>query len=137
MAIHEVTDTEVLQTCAKCGAENRVPLASLEVGVARETLVDGRVLPLPSCPACRSTEYLLRSPDDEPQYPESGGVGYLHRLLVDHVHAELVRKEQVHPLLKDGTGQVDPTLARPLSVETVARWFPNGMRLDAPGQERP
>ena len=128
MAIHEVTDTEVLQTCAKCGAENRVPLASLEVGVARETLVDGRVVPLPACPACRSSEFLLRSPDDEPQQPD-GSVGYLHRLLVDHVHAELVQRGRVHPLLRDEAGHVDPRLARPLPAETVARWFPNGMRL--------
>ena len=47
MAIHEVTTTDVLQRCEACDDEHRVLIDDLEVGVAREQQVDGRLVPVP------------------------------------------------------------------------------------------
>jgi hypothetical protein len=130
MSIHEVNSTELLQRCGKCAAENRIALDALEVGVARDEQTDPRVIPLPACPTCRSTEFLLRSPDDEPPHPAPGSFGHLHRLLVDAVHTELVKRKRVIPLLKDKQGRVDPTLAKPVATEELARWFPQGLKIE-------
>ena len=35
MAIQEITETELVQRCAKCDGENLVPLAGIEVGIER------------------------------------------------------------------------------------------------------
>lgn len=130
MSIHEMNSTEILQRCGKCAAENRVALDALEVGVARDEQTDPSVVPLPACPTCRSTEFLLRSPDDEPSHPAPGSFGHLHRLLVDEVHAELVKRKKVIPLLKDKEGRVDPKLAKPVAAEERARWFPQGLKIE-------
>ena len=130
MSIHEMTSTEVLQRCGKCAAENRIALDTLEVGVARDEQTDASVVPLPACPTCRSTEFLLRSPNDEPAHPAPGSFGHLHRLLVDEMHAELVKRKKVIPLLKDNQGRVDPKLAKPVAVEELARWFPQGLKIE-------
>jgi hypothetical protein len=124
MAIFEITDTEVAQRCAKCSHENHTPLSKLEVGVARESQADPRIIPLPECPKCHSTEFLIRSPDDEPTHPTPGGFGHLHRMLVDHLHDQLVSAGKVNPALR---GQ---EIARPVSAADRNRWFPNGMKID-------
>lgn len=131
MSIHEMNATEVLQHCGKCAAENRIALDSLEVGVARDDQTDATVVSLPACPTCRSTEFLLRSPDDEPAHPAPGSFGHLHRMLVDEVHAELVKRKKVIPLLKDPLGFVDLALAKPIAASDVARWFPQGLKIEA------
>jgi hypothetical protein len=131
MSIHELNATEVFQRCGKCAAENRIALDSLEVGVARDDQTDASVVPLPACPTCRSTEFLLRSPDDEPAHPAPGSFGHLHRMLVDEVHAELVKRKKVIPPLKDQQGRVDAKLAKPVAAEDVARWFPQGLKIEA------
>jgi len=130
MSIHEMTSTEVVQRCGKCAAENRIALDTLEVGVARDEQTDASVVPLPACPKCRSTEFLLRSPNDEPAHPAPGSFGHLHRLLVDEMHAELVKRKKVIPLLKDNQGRVDPKLAKPVAAEELARWFPQGLKIE-------
>lgn len=130
MAIYEVTDSEVVQRCGKCGTENRLALDALEVGVAREEQMDPSVVPLPACPTCRSSEFLFRSPDVEPTHPAPGSFGHLHRLLVDEVHAELVKRKKVIPLLKDKEGRVDPKLAKPVAAEERSRWFPQGLKIE-------
>jgi hypothetical protein len=130
MSIHELNSTDVLQSCGKCAAENRITLDSIEIGVARDDQTDATVVPLPACPTCRSTEFLLRSPDNEPAHPALGSFGHLHRMLVDEVHAELVKRKQVIPLLKDKQGRVDPKLAKPVAAEDVARWFPQGLKIE-------
>ena len=129
MSIHEMTSTEVVQRCGRCAAENRIALDTLEVGVARDEQTDASVVPLPACPTCRSTEFLLRSPNDEPAHPAPGSFGHLHRLLVDEMHAELVKRKKVIPLLKDNQGRVDPKLAKPVAAEELARWFPQGLKI--------
>ena len=130
MSIHEMTSTEVVQRCGRCAAENRIALDTLEVGVARDEQTDASVVPLPACPTCRSTEFLLRSPNDEPAHPAPGSFGHLHRLLVDEMHAELVKRKKVIPLLKDNQGRVDPKLAKPVAAEELARWFPQGLKIE-------
>lgn len=130
MSIHEMTSTEVVQRCGRCAAENRIALDTLEVGVARDEQTDASVVPLPACPTCRSTEFLLRSPNDEPAHPAPGSFGHLHRLLVDEMHAELVKRKKVIPLLKDNQGRVDPKLAKPVAAEERSRWFPQGLKIE-------
>jgi hypothetical protein len=137
MSIHEMNATEVLQHCGKCSAENRVVLDSLEAGVTRDDQTDPHIVPLPACPSCRSTEFLIRSPDDEAAHPAPGSFGHLHRLLVDQVHAELVKRKKVVPALKDKQGRVDPALAKPLSNDDVQRWFPTGLKIAVRDTETP
>jgi DNA-directed RNA polymerase subunit RPC12/RpoP len=95
MAIQEITSTELVQRCAKCDRENRIALANLEVGVERDDQVEDSVVPLPECPTCRSREFLLRSPASEQAHPAQGSSGHLHRLIVDELHSELVKKGRV------------------------------------------
>lgn len=129
MAIQEITSTELVQRCAKCDGENRIALASLEVGIEREDQVQDDILPLPECPTCHSREFLIRSPADEQQYPlQQGGAGLLHRLLVDDLHAELVSRGQVVARLRD---QAEKVLTRPLATETLQRFFDKGLKMPA------
>lgn len=137
MAIYEMTDTEVVQRCAKCGTENRIALAGLTAGVGSESQTDARIIALPPCPTCRSVEFLARSPDDEPDYPAQGSFGHLHRMLVDSLHAALVKADKVAPSLRDKQGHADQSLARPLAPAQQARWFPRGMKIEPPAAERP
>jgi hypothetical protein len=137
MAIYEVTSTEVVQRCAKCGAENRIAIAGLTAGAGSESQTDARVIALPTCPTCRSTEFLIRSQDDEPEYPAQGSFGHLHRMLVDSLHAALVKADKVAPSLRDKQGRTDQSLAKPLTPAQQARFFPRGMKIEPPAAERP
>lgn len=130
MSIHEMNATEALQRCGKCAAENRIAIDSLEAGVARDEQADPHVVPLPACPTCRSTEFLIRSPDGEQGHPAPGSFGHLHRMLVDQVHAELVKRKKVIGALKDKQGRVDATIARPVSPEDVQQWFSKGLKIE-------
>ena len=124
MAIFEVTDALVVQRCAKCSNENTTSLSSLSVGVARDNQGDPNVIPLPACPKCQSTEFLIRSADDAPAYPTPGSFGHLHRVLVDHLHARLVSAGQVNAAVKH------KVVARSVPSADLGRWFPNGMKID-------
>lgn len=135
MAIYELNDTEVRQRCSKCGVESRIALDALEVGASRGVQIDGRLVPLPACPGCRSTEWLVRSADDETPHPAPGSSGHLHRLLVDQVHAELVKRLRVVPELKQDGGRPLEGLARPVAAADVKRWFPAGFRIQLPEPE--
>jgi len=52
----------------------------------------------------------------------------MHRMLVDHLHAELVTRDKVHAALRDREGRVPESLSRPLSTEKRERWFATGLR---------
>lgn len=130
MAIEEVMGTELLQRCAGCGAVNRVHFDALVVGVACGDCVDEHVVPLPSCPSCSSTEFLIRTSAGVTDHPSSGSFGHLHRVLVDHVHAELVGRRQVIPSLLDAAGEPRKGLCRPPSADAVSRWFKQGLRIE-------
>jgi hypothetical protein len=61
MAIQEITDTELVQRCARCDRENRVALANLAVGVERDEQVEDGVVPLPSAQrAARESSWCAR-----------------------------------------------------------------------------
>jgi hypothetical protein len=129
MAIYELNSTALVQRCGKCAAENKVALDTLTVGVARDEQTDALVVPLPPCPACKSSEFLIRSADGEPTHPAPGSFGHLHRLLVDQVHAELVKRKRVLPSLKDKHGAVRGGVGKPVAATELKRWFPSGMKI--------
>lgn len=129
MALYEVTDHDVLQRCARCAREQRIRLEDLAVGVADGDKNESRILALPACPACKSREFLICSAENEPAHPAPGTFGDLHRLLVDHLHAELVQRGQVI----DAIG--DRIVARPVAPEVLRARFPHGMKIaDTPGE---
>lgn len=128
MAIHEVTTNDVLQRCEACEDEHRVLIDDLEVGGARGDQVDGRLVPMPPCPACGAVEFLVRAPEDEPDHSSQGSFEHMHRMLVDHLHAELITRDKVHAALRDCKGCLPESLARPLSTEKRERWFAAGLR---------
>ena len=105
--------------------------------MARDNQTDPRVVPLPPCPACKSSEFLIRSTDGEPAHPAPGSFGHLHRLLVDQVHAELVKRKRVLPSLKDKQGVVQTGLAKPVAATELKRWFPSGMKIAVRETESP
>jgi hypothetical protein len=137
MPLQEVNETDVLQRCAKCSSLNLIALDSLVIGVQREGLVDGRIVLIPPCPSCSSSEFLVRTPDEELEHPAPGSFGHLHRLLVDHVHARLVRMGRVIPSLQ--SHPVEHLIAKTLAETTLERWFPSGLKLASPEElrERP
>jgi len=137
MAIHEVTAEDMLQRCARCGSSNRLTLDTLEVGVARREDVDDGLVQLPACPACSSTEFLIRATEGEPEHPAPGSFGHLHQLLVGHVHAELTQRGRLHSMLKTKKGGAGKVVVSPLSQEARERWFPRGLRIAEPPNEEP
>lgn len=144
MAILEITATEVVQHCAKCGRENRLPLAGLEVGIsihgvpAAELAPDPRPIQLPPCPTCKSQEFLIRSEEGEPEHRAPGSFGHLHRLLVDHLHSELVKANKVSQHLRDQQGRVDPKIAKPLKQADRDKFFGRGLKIERfPGGTKP
>jgi hypothetical protein len=135
MAIHEVTAENVFQRCVRCGTGNRLSLDALEVCIARREDVDDGLVQLPPCPSCRSTEFLIRAAEGEPEHPAPGSFGHLHGLLVDHLHAELVQRGRLHTALKPTGGSTRQVVVRPLTQEARERWFPQGLRIEMPPGE--
>lgn len=129
MAVREIRSADFDQECARCGAVRAVSLSSVEVGVARDNQIDTRVVPLPPCPTCGATEFLIRSPADE-EYPAPGSYGHLHRILVDELHARLVKANQVAKGLDSKTVEVKQPAA-----EMLGRYFPDGLKLSPPSKE--
>ena len=126
MAIQEITDLEIVQRCAGCDRENRVALANLAVGVERAEQVEDGVVLLPECPTCRSREFLVRSPASEQAHPAQGSSGHLHRLMVDELHSQLVKKGRVvEPLV----GKVEQIVTKPIATEVRGRFFDKGLKL--------
>ncbi|NOJ92331.1 hypothetical protein HMI51_05170 [Corallococcus coralloides] len=137
MALLEIAETHVLQRCARCDSNNRSALDSLEVGVARREDVDDGLVQLPPCASCRSSEFLIRAAEREPEHPAPGSFGHLHRLLVGHLHAELVQRGRLHTSLKPKGGSARQVVTHPLTQEARERWFPQGLRIEMPPDEQP
>jgi hypothetical protein len=133
MAIQEITSTELVQRCAVCDRENRVALANLAVGVEHAEQVEDGVVPLPECPTCRAREFLVRSPASEQAHPAQGSSGHLHRLMVDELHSQLVKKGRVVAKLRD---KADKVFTRPIAVEAKQRFFGKGLKLPARAVEK-
>jgi hypothetical protein len=134
MAIQEVSENELLQRCAKCSSLNSIVLGSLVVGVERAGQADGRLVLLPPCPSCGSSEFLIRTPAEEPEPPAPGSFNHLHHLLVDHVHAQLVRQGRVIPSLQ--SLPVESLISRTIAGGALERWFPSGLKLVVPEEPR-
>ena len=123
MPIRELTRDSLVQRCANCDIESCIPLTELEAGTAYPGGVDPLVIRLTPCPKCQSVEFLLRSPNDEPDHPAPGSFGHRYRLLVDHLHAKLVERGQVPP------GTVADAPKRRVDDDALRQWFPNGLIL--------
>lgn len=133
MPIYEVTSTDALQICVSCDRATRLPLATLQAGVPDPRGAEALAVLLPPCPQCGSVEYLFRSPDAEPEHSEPGSFGHLHRLMVDHLHSELVKADRVHPGIRDKkTGKPDPRIARAVKPADREKFFPRGLKIDRP-----
>lgn len=135
MALLEIAETYVLQRCTRCHSNNHSALESLEVGVARREDVDDGLIQLPPCSSCRSSEFLIRAAEGEPEHPAPGSFGHLHRLLVGHLHAELVQRGRLHRALKPKGGTAPQVVTQPLTQEARERWFPRGLRIEMPPEE--
>lgn len=126
MAIQEISVIDLIQRCAGCDRENRIALADLAVGVERAEQVEDSVVPLPECPTCRSREFLVRSPASEQAHPSQGSSGHLHRLMVDELHSQLVKKGRVVERLVGKAAQI---ITKPIATEVRARFFDKGLKL--------
>jgi hypothetical protein len=130
MPIQELTTTRLLQRCALCDAENTILLTRLLVGVENGEHVDDSIVPLPECPTCHSREFLVRSSKTESEAvrPEKEKLARSHRLLVDALHAELVKQGRVIGRLKEKEGLV---FTRLLDTETEKELLSSGLKLTA------
>lgn len=125
MPIREIRDTNIDQECAKCGALHTLAFSALEVGVVRDTQANSKLIPLPACATCGATEFLMRSPDAA-VHPAPGSYGHMHSVLVDELHAKLVKANRI----ANGIDSKTVTLKEP-SAETIGRYFPGGLKLAA------
>jgi hypothetical protein len=130
----EIRETDVSQRCASCDAVHSIEISSLEVGVAFGTQRDGRVVGLPPCARCGATEFLIRSTERESSPRMAGSAGHLHRLLVDHLHAELVQRVQVAGVSTCAASSSE-LQALPLREDERRRWFPHGLKIEEPREE--
>jgi hypothetical protein len=123
MPIRELRDADLDQECIECGEVRVVAFDEIEVGVAQSDMVDPAIVPLPECPKCGAREFLVRSAEGE-EHPSPGSYSHLHRLLVDALHARLVKAERV-------VSGLDPkgVLLREPSDEVIGEWFKGGLVL--------
>ena len=128
MPIREIRETDLEQECIRCGAVLAVAFTELQVGAARSSQIDSKIIPMPACPTCGACEYLIRSPDNE-EYPTPGSYGHLHRILVDLLHARLVKAGRV----VSGLDAKIVPLREP-SQEVIDRWFGKGLKLSRPAK---
>lgn len=130
MPIEELTNEEVLQRCSMCQTPTRSKLATLSLGVGSTVAddLDGRIVRLPPCPKCKAEEFLIRSDATPAAAPTT--YGDLHRLLVDQLHASLVKKGRLDARLK-----AVPTLSD-LDPNLVKTFFADGLKLLAEPLEK-
>lgn len=130
MPIEELTNEEVLQRCSMCQTPTRSKLATLSLGVGSTVAddLDGRIVRLPPCPKCKAEEFLIRSEGAHAAAPTT--YGDLHRLLVDQLHATLVKKGRLDARLK-----TVPTLSD-LDPNLVKTFFADGLKLLAEPLEK-
>ena len=77
-------------SAARCDCENRVARERSRSGSATSRSEDS-VVPLPECPTCRSRGSCCARPNERAGNIPDGQLGHLHRLIVDELHAELVK----------------------------------------------
>ncbi len=132
MPLLEVRDADVSQRCSRCDAVRSIGISSLEAGIVLGAQQDDRIVRLPSCTGCGATEFLIRSHPRDVSMGISGTAGHLHRLLVDHLHAELVRRDQhINGAAPGGERSFEAWAPAP-SQEELRQWFPHGLKIEAP-----
>lgn len=123
MPIVAIEERTLRQRCARCERERELSLEEL-------TPPDGKppeVLTLPPC-ACGAVEHLIHAPDGEPEHPEPGSFGHLHRLLVDGLLGALHEAAPREDTLRENTlrARVERRIPEPVRE----RWFSAGPRLE-------
>jgi len=128
MPIRELRDANLDQECIECGEVRAVAFDEIETGVGQGDQFDSGIVPLPECPKCGAREFLIRSAEGE-EHPSPGSYGHLHRLLVDALHARLVKAERV-------VVGLDPkgVLLREPTEEVIGKWFKGGLVLPRPAK---
>mgnify|MGYP001599539336 FL=1 len=126
MPIREIRANDLDQECAKCGRVVAVPVTAIVAGISREGQVNSNVVAMPGCTGCGSVEFLLRSPTGE-DHPSQGSYGHRHKLLVDTLHAKLVKGGR---LAQGLTPETAPIKEPPTAV--MDRWFTDGLKLPPP-----
>ncbi len=110
--VEAMTSGDVVVRCAACEATRTLALEALEV----RALGAVAMIALPPC-ACGAVEFLIRSDDAKHAEPESEG--QRHRLLVDHLHAEVAALKSPQVI----------GVCKPVLPALLARWFPDGLCL--------
>ncbi len=130
MPIEELTNEEVLRRCSVCQTATRSKLTTLFLGVGSTVAddVDGRVVRLAPCPTCKSEEFLIRS--EAAAGPGPGTYGALHRLMVDQLHATLLKLGRLDARLTNVPTMTD------LDPSVVKAVFPDGLKLPAEPLEK-
>jgi hypothetical protein len=125
--IESIEDERIGVRCAECNQRRDVRLRGLEVRTLDSSTA---IVALPTC-RCGAFEFLVRATRPAPVAP--GGMSHRHQLLVDHLHAELVRGGRVARESKDAE-KVCP----PVPAAELEHWFPSGLSLSAsePGEVR-
>jgi len=119
MPIIEITDSHAVQRCACCGHRRE-----LAVGDLLPTDERGTVLTLPACP-CGAVEFLIGTPEDEPEYPAPGSFGHQHRLVVNAL-VDAVR----HGGDDGEANSLRTVVAERIGQKAIGDWFPDGLRLE-------
>lgn len=126
MPIRELRTADLDQECAKCGAVITVPVSAIVAGLSREGQINSNVVAMPVCATCGAAEFLLRSPVGE-DHPSQGSFGHMHKLLVDTLHARLVKGGR----LAQGLTAENAPIKEP-SAAVMDRWFKDGLKLPPP-----
>jgi hypothetical protein len=125
MPIQSLNARSLQQRCIACGTQRTIGLEQLETGILSEHADAATVVVLPTCPGCGSVEFLFGSSEDQPDHTAPGSYGHLQRLLVNHLHAELVDADRISD---ESRGRAS-RLKRP-GDDVLAQWFPHGLTID-------
>lgn len=94
MPLVSANPANIWQHCAACGANNRIPLSSIELGTSVGTRVDPNAILLPACD-CGAREVVLRTWDTAPM-AIAGTHLDTHRKLVNGVAQKLKTTNRSH-----------------------------------------
>ena len=115
-------DGSLVQFCVVCGAENKIPVAGLELGVGSGDHVCADLVQLPAC-ACGNFEFLSRTFDVSDASNRS--LAAEHRRLVNDLAVLLKSSGRSHPACKaihDAEGR-DPEDRGPRFTDGEHRGF--------------
>lgn len=116
--VEYMEDQRIGVRCAMCAERRVVDLSGLLVRTLSSVTA---TVTLPPC-NCGAVEFLVRA--HRAASDGQGGDVRRHQLLVDHLHATLVRRAQVTNDSKD-----PEKVCPPVVDEVLKRWFPDGLKL--------